>query len=278
MTRLRLLAGCWMLALGCAAAPPTTLVQDTIFSANGIPFNGTATIEWPSFTASDSTQIAANSVTVRVVSGLVSVRLVPTTTASPGAYYTVRFNANGKVQFTQYWNVPSNVQTARISQIKMVDGVAAGVVVAPPALGPLGIGDVTGLSEALASRVLRGASFQTGRAAIVDLNGEIGAASGSPSDCLRVDGTSGPCVLPAALSGFVDLETPLGTVDGANVSFTLSVAPSPAASLHLYRNGILQRRTIDFTVSGTTLTFLSVSTPQAGDIIQASYRTAPAGN
>jgi hypothetical protein len=71
---------------------------------------------------------------------------------------------------------------------------------------------------------------------------------------------------------FVDSETPGGTVNGTNTSFTLANSPSPATSFALYRNGLLQSPGVDYTLAGMTLTFLSASTPQTGDLLQASYR------
>ena len=73
-------------------------------------------------------------------------------------------------------------------------------------------------------------------------------------------------------SNFVDSETPGGTVNGTNTSFTLANMPSPSTSLALYRNGLLQSPGVDYTLSGLALTFLSVSTPQAGDILRVAYR------
>ena len=40
----------------------------------------------------------------------------------------------------------------------------------------------------------------------------------------------------------MDGETPAGTANGANLSFTLSQVPSPTLSLYLYRNGIALRQ------------------------------------
>jgi uncharacterized protein YoxC len=80
---------------------------------------------------------------------------------------------------------------------------------------------------------------------------------------------------------FVDSETPGGSVNGTNTAFTLANSPSPATSFALFRNGLLQSPGVDYTLSGMAITFLSASTPQAGDIIQASYRlpgTAAATN
>jgi hypothetical protein len=71
---------------------------------------------------------------------------------------------------------------------------------------------------------------------------------------------------------FAENETPGGAVDGANGAFALQSAPLPASSLQLFRNGLLQKDGIDFTLSGNTITFLPVAIPQLGDVLQASYR------
>ena len=133
------------------------------------------------------------------------------------------------------------------------------------------ISDVNGLNEALAERPRKGLEFQSGRAAVIDGNGEISGALGAPADCVRVDGSAGPCGSGAG-PVFVDMEAPSGAVDGVNVVYTLTGAPSPAASLHLFRNGLLQRPGVDYSLNGTTVTFNAVATPQTGDAVVASYR------
>jgi hypothetical protein len=75
-----------------------------------------------------------------------------------------------------------------------------------------------------------------------------------------------------ATIGVSDLEAPAGVLDGINRVFTLSVAPAPAASLQLYRNGLLQRSGVDFMLAVNTITFTAVSTPKPGDILLATYR------
>lgn len=71
----------------------------------------------------------------------------------------------------------------------------------------------------------------------------------------------------------VDAETPSGVVDGTNAVFTLAHAPSPAASLQLFRNGLLMRATVDYALSGQTITFAAGSIPQMGDsLIAQQYR------
>ena len=69
-------------------------------------------------------------------------------------------------------------------------------------------------------------------------------------------------------------ETPAGTVNGSNVTFTLANAPSPAASLQLFQDGVLQIQGTDYTLSGNTITFTngpgSGSPPTA--FLNAFYR------
>lgn len=69
---------------------------------------------------------------------------------------------------------------------------------------------------------------------------------------------------------FNDDETPTGLINSANVTYTLANTPSPVSSLQLYRNGVLQRRTVDYTISGLTITMTTA--PQTGDSLKAWYR------
>jgi hypothetical protein len=76
---------------------------------------------------------------------------------------------------------------------------------------------------------------------------------------------------------FADAEIPRGTVSGANQTFTLANTPAVPLSLTLYRNGILQTNGMDYTVSGTTVTFSSGEAPQVGDALLAYYRIPGTG-
>lgn len=73
-------------------------------------------------------------------------------------------------------------------------------------------------------------------------------------------------------ANFVDLETPSGSINGSNTSFSLANTPSPASSVHLYLNGLLQEAGAgnDFTLSGSTITMLTA--PISGDKLLCSYR------
>lgn len=70
-------------------------------------------------------------------------------------------------------------------------------------------------------------------------------------------------------AAFVDGETPSGTVDGVNDTFTLANTPI-VGSVKVYLNGIRMQVTTDYTISGTTITF--VTPPSILDIILCDYR------
>ncbi|MGJ5818960.1 hypothetical protein [Paludibaculum fermentans] len=261
-----------LLGMLAEAAPPLTQIYDTLYKADGTPFTGSAVVSWRSFTAADTSNIPANSLTLQVVGGLLRVKLVPTTNASANAYYTVRFNVDGKLQFTEIWSVPPSNLAVAVKDVRVQAPAGSNAVAA--AASVVQLVDVVGLTEALADRPTKSIAFQPNRIALIDATGEIAGVSGSPGDCVHVDGTAGTCGAGGGAIGFVDMETPAGSVDGANAVFVLAQAPFPAGSLHLFRNGILQKPALDYVLSGNRVTFLSVATPQTGDLLLASYRTA----
>lgn len=259
----------WLGGGAAVAAPPLTQIHDVLYKADGSPFTGTATISWRSFTAADASNIPTNQVTVQIVGGLLRVRLVPTTNARETAYYIVKFNAEGRTQFTELWAVPPSAVPVRVADIRIASPPGSNVTPPP---GVVQIADVMGLTEALAARPVKSVAYAPGRIAFIDAMGELAAVSGNPNDCVRANGTVGACGSAASI-GFVDMESPQGAVNGVNQVFLLTQAPAPASSLHMFRNGILQKPGVDYVLSGNTVTFLSGATPQPGDELAASYRT-----
>jgi hypothetical protein len=74
------------------------------------------------------------------------------------------------------------------------------------------------------------------------------------------------------LSGFVDSEIPVGVINGVNTVFGLASAPTPALSLMLFLNGLLQTAGgVDYTLAGATITY--VAAPAAISKHIAWYRT-----
>lgn len=262
-----LLAGAFA-ALTLGAAPqPLTTIQDTLYKADGTRFNGILTISWTSFEAIDHSQILQQSTTVTVLDGNLHVLLVPTTTATPTAYYTVVYNSDGRIQFTETWAVPSSTQPLHVRDVRVATPGTPAAETASPLVQEA---DVVGLVSDLGARPLKGPGYATNRVAWVNPTGSLETVTGSPADCVRVDGSSGPC--GGVPPGFSDNETPAGLVDGANRSFLLASVPNPPSSLSVYRNGVLQKAGLDFTLVANTIEFLSASLPQPGDTLLAAYR------
>lgn len=260
-------------ATGSALAQPAlTTIQDVLYRADGTRFTGTMYIAYDSFQAGDTSSIATANLTVPVVNGSLRVRLVPTTSASAGAQYRVTYNAAGVNQFTETWAVPATSSTLRVRDVR----IGAGTVVGPPPVtSPVQIGDVIGLANELDVRPMRGTTFGLGRAAVINSSGQIDGAAGSLSDCLHVDGSAGPCGSGGGGGlgpSFADGETPSGLVNSDNRTFVLAHSPNPESSLTLFRNGLLQSLGVDYSLSGSTVTFFVIATPQTGDQLRASYR------
>jgi hypothetical protein len=261
------------------AQPALTTIQDILYNADGTRFNGTIFISWNAFEAGDTSNIATAQVNLPIVNGVLNVQLVPTTTASAGANYQVTYNSQGQTQFSQVWAVPPSSVPLRVKDVLVSTGSVVGGGGAITS-SPVQISDVVGLANALALAPQKGVAYALGRTAVINTSGQIDGASGNPGDCVKVDGSSGPCggggggVLPA----FADEEIPSGAINGFNNSFTLAFTPSPSSSLQLHLNGLLMDQGPDYTVSGSAITFVPAALPQAGDLLLASYRYGNPGN
>jgi hypothetical protein len=69
-------------------------------------------------------------------------------------------------------------------------------------------------------------------------------------------------------SNFVTSETPSGTINGANATFTLANTPT-TGTLRLYMNGVRQTPTTDYTIATATITM--VTAPITGSVLLADY-------
>ena len=271
---------CFLLLGGraLAAPPPLTTVQDEIFLADGSPYSGFVEIEWNSFETEGGTQIAKQALRLRLFGGKLRVQLTPTTTATPAAFYKVKYLSQGKTLFSETWNVPPSTTALRVRDVRAsLPGTMVGGGGSSGSLENITIADVEGLQAALDERPRAGAALLPGRTAMINSFGEIDSVGGAEGDCVKVDGSSDLCGFggaPSLGAQFIDPETPLGTINGTNAIFTLSRAPNPAGSLLLYRNGLLQKAGADFNLSGATVTFVAGAIPQVDDILTAVYRVS----
>jgi hypothetical protein len=267
----RLAAVLILAATAATAQPPLTVIQDTLYKADGTRFNGLLMISWNSFEAGNLANIVSQSLTVKVVDGNFRVQLVPTTTSNPPTYYNVKYNSDGKIQFEETWVVGVASTPLRIRDVRA--SVTSNSPITPPSQTPIQETDVVGLTGDLGLRPVKGPGYSQGRTAVINGNGELEAVIGNPSDCVMVDGSTGPC--GGGGPQFVDLEVPGGVIDGVNTTFTLANTPNPATSLVLFRNGVVQQPSVDYTLNGSTVQFMAGAIPQPGDTLTAWYRMGP---
>ena len=274
MFRRLLVAAAWLAVSALAAAPQLSTIQDVLYKADGSRFNGSLTISWRSFQPlGASAVVAQGSTVVSVTNGYLRVQLVPSTSAIPVATYSVTYTSNGRAQFREVWAVPATSSVLKVSDVRISSAAAStGSSSASDSSDPVAESEVVGLVADLGARPVKGPNFAAGGVAMVDSSGLIESVTGNASDCLHVDGSSGAC--GSASVGFMDADTLSGLVDGVNASFGLSAVPSPAASLVLHRNGVLQKAVQDFTLTGSTIQFVTASAPVPGDTLLASYRTS----
>jgi hypothetical protein len=267
----RLMAAAFCVAIPVLGQPLLTTIQDVLYKADGTRFDGLLMISWNSFESANQSNIVQQTMTVKVVNGNFRVQLVPTTDSNPPTYYSVKYNSDGRVQFEETWVVGSSTTPLRVRDVR----ASVSSPIQPPGQTPIQQSDVVGLTGDLALRPVKGPGYSAGRAAAINTSGGLEAVAGNPADCVLVDGTSAPC--GGAGPQFADGELLTGVVDGTNNTFTLTGPPSPASSLALFRNGILQKPGVDYTLTGSTVQFLTGATPQPGDTLLAWYRLPAAG-
>ena len=201
-----------LFATDAQAQSSLTSIQDTVLNANGTPFNGALIVTWNGFTAPSGGPIAPHSTSAQIYNGVLSILLVPTTTAA-GAYYLATYNSSdGTTTWSETWEVPASSTPLTLNQVRVASGTTStGTTGSSGSISlPIPISDVSNLSTTLT----------TLSSSISTLTSQVSALTVTPV--------------------FVDGETPGGTINASNRTFTLASAPSPATSLDLYRNGLVQ--------------------------------------
>ncbi len=244
-----------------------TQIRDTIVNADGTPFNGTVVITWNGFTGSNTGTISPLSTSARVYNGTLSVLLVPTTTASPGTFYqAVYYGNDGAAAWTETWQVPPSSTPLTLSTVRTSASTGSGTSTGTG--GGSGTGGGTSGSGQYATLPIS-LNQITGLSAIL---GSLNSAIAGLNTQLNTIGST-----PPTTAAFVDSDSLSGTLDGVNANFTLSQTPVPASSLSVFRNGLLQSLGVDYTVSGSAITFLPGSVPLPADLLNAAYRVAAPG-
>ncbi len=256
---------CSLLVVRMAHAQTTlTQIRDTVVNPDGTSFNGTAVITWTGFSGSGSSGGSPLSTSARIYNGALSVLLVPTTTAASGTFYqVVYYNNAGTVTWTETWQVAPSTTPLTLSAVRT--STTEGATSPSGNGGSSGGGSTTPTGVQYATLPISMNQVSNLSAALASINASIAALSAQVS----TGNTGSPLSTSAA---FVDAEFPSGAINGSNTTFTLAAAPSPVSGLSIFRNGLLQSPGVDYTLSGSTITFLAGSTPRANDVVTAYYR------
>lgn len=84
-----------------------------------------------------------------------------------------------------------------------------------------------------------------------------------------LNGAGVDVTIPGGSTGAAFQEVPSGTINGSNVTFTITTAPTTAAGFELFQDGLVLVQGVDYTISGTTIT-MTVA-PNFGQTLYAVY-------
>lgn len=219
--------------------------------------------------AAGTTTLTVSSPAVTQITGSTTqtVKLPDATTLVVGQAYTIT-------------NRSSGVVTVNDNSSTLVQTMAAGAFLTATVTD---IGSAAGAWDA--AYTAAGGSGTVTTVSVVSANGLAGSvanASTTPAITLTTSITgvlkgNGTAISAAtagtdylAPSNVVTRETPSGSINGSNTSFTLANTPI-AGTEHLYLNGLLLESGAgtDYTISGATITMLTA--PVSGDKLRCSY-------
>lgn len=249
-----------------AATASTVPIRDS--SAN-IKFNNTVNNLATTATAAGTTTLTVSSAETQQFTGssTQTVVLPDATTLSVGHSFTITNRSTGAV--TVNANGGGLIQTMAAGSQLTVTAVTVGTTAGTwdAAYSVTAAGTVTSVSVTSANGFAGSVATATTTPAITISTTVTGITKGNGTSLsAAVAGTD-----YLAPSNFVDKETPTGSINGSNTTFTLANTPT-SGSEHVYLNGILQESGAgnDYTISGATITYLSA--PQTGDRLRVSYR------
>ena len=108
-----------------------TLIQDTYSNLDGTPFNGEVRVTAPQAFTGGGYNVTGGMVRFPISNGKISLRLVPTDSASPAFTYAVQFvGAGGNVSPITYWSVPTSANPVTLIQITVAAAVPANTTTA----------------------------------------------------------------------------------------------------------------------------------------------------
>ncbi len=241
----RLLIFVWVVLVVCAsganAAPVKTLVQDTLYRADGSAAQGSVTIRWNGFSTSAGEAVAAGQMTVTTdANGGISIPLIPNTGSSPsGSYYRVVIKLDDGTTSEEMWVVPALTTTtvaairakvvpqavaAQFASRDYLDSALAGLTASPTFSGAVTAQSVNGVPSVLGY----GAKCDgvTNDSAAFTAADALGVSVLVPSE------TAGACVIASNITLNSQWVIPQGAKLSPSSGITLTMAHTPQAGLY----------------------------------------------
>lgn len=253
------------------------LTGDVTTTGNG----NAATIANAAVTLAKMASLAANSVIGNLTgSGATPVAVPATAAATASTVMTRDGSANTRANAfavgvtTTATAAATTTLTVASTQFQQFTGATTQTVVLPDAT-TLALGQTYIIANKSSGAIQVNAnggggivSVTAGDWAIITLIA-AGSAAGTWDSHLALSSSSAGLTT----SNFVTRETPTGTVNGSNPTFTLANTPT-AGTEEVFLNGLIMEPGAgnDYTISGATITMLTTSIPQTGDKLRVNYR------
>jgi hypothetical protein len=254
-------------AMTAAATANTLVYRDANgnYQVNNVTENVTTT---PTAGTTTTLTVASSAIQQFTGSSTQTLVLPNATTLVNGTQYFVTNRSSGAV--TVNMNGGGLLQTLAASSYAILtlinNGTAAGTWDAAYAAGG-GSGTVTTVSVVSANG-FAGTVATAGTTPAITMQTSISGVLKGNGTAISAAVASTDFMAPAS---FVTRETPTGTVNGVNATFTLANTPLSNTE-EVYLNGLLQEpgAGTDYTISGATITMLNI--PVTGDRLRVNYR------
>jgi hypothetical protein len=162
--------------------------EDNLFGPDGLRYTGLIKL------IPIESSVVQGALFIDVTDGVLQAQVSPSREES---YYVAMYYRGDRVIKVEKWVIPLVGYELRIDDIKqeltfplVINTAASSQAAAAPYINQ---SDVIGLIADLGARPVRGPSYAPGRVALINSSGLLESVTGSPSDCVRVDGTSAPC-------------------------------------------------------------------------------------
>jgi hypothetical protein len=233
-------------ALNASAAMTDVTIRDVVYDLDGNAFDGTVTFAPNGFEPSSTPA----TVSIPIRDGFLSVNLSPTN-GSTKTYYWVTFTSRpSSKQWMEKWSIPPSSHGLYLKDVRIESPMLESTGHERDLSLPLPTSDIANLNTSLSQ-------IEASLSALNTQVDQITSAIESLTSTARVLG-----------------ETPSGLINGINDNFVLSNSPISSTDVSVNRNGLTLKSSIDYNVSGNTITFFPCCVPISGDTVTADYTTA----